>query len=270
MKGFEEIRRGRRKPWRSPRPWPPWCGSGAAPTASPGRACCSAPGASAPASSAPAAWRPTSWPGSRRCWTAGRPHLAAYDLSSDLDLVWGTGMGCQGRADVLLERVDPGPAAALDAALRRPAGAAPHAAPWPRSSPPGRPAVRAGDHFLLARTAADWPGPAASPRPRRRPARALAAGAPAASPSGRGAASWTCWWSPSCRPSPCGSSGPASMPGPWPGWPRNWAGSWASSTTVPALATRGAVPRGRPHRGGPSPRVPPGPAPGRGAARRWW
>ena len=40
---------------------------------------------------------------------AGRePQVAAYDLGSDLDLVWGTGMGCQGKADVLLERVDPG------------------------------------------------------------------------------------------------------------------------------------------------------------------
>jgi xanthine/CO dehydrogenase XdhC/CoxF family maturation factor len=36
------------------------------------------------------------------------PQLAAYDLGSDLDLVWGTGMGCQGKADVLLERVAPG------------------------------------------------------------------------------------------------------------------------------------------------------------------
>jgi xanthine/CO dehydrogenase XdhC/CoxF family maturation factor len=37
------------------------------------------------------------------------PHLASYDLGSDLDLIWGTGMGCQGRAEVLLERVAPGP-----------------------------------------------------------------------------------------------------------------------------------------------------------------
>jgi xanthine/CO dehydrogenase XdhC/CoxF family maturation factor len=37
------------------------------------------------------------------------PQLAAYDMGSDLDLVWGTGMGCQGKADVLLERVAPGP-----------------------------------------------------------------------------------------------------------------------------------------------------------------
>jgi xanthine/CO dehydrogenase XdhC/CoxF family maturation factor len=36
------------------------------------------------------------------------PQLAAYDMGSDLDLIWGTGMGCQGRAEVLLERVGPG------------------------------------------------------------------------------------------------------------------------------------------------------------------
>jgi xanthine/CO dehydrogenase XdhC/CoxF family maturation factor len=34
--------------------------------------------------------------------------LAVYDLGSDLDLVWGTRMGCQGVADVLLEPVAPG------------------------------------------------------------------------------------------------------------------------------------------------------------------
>jgi len=36
------------------------------------------------------------------------PYLAGYDLGSELDLVWGTGMGCAGRADVLLERLGPG------------------------------------------------------------------------------------------------------------------------------------------------------------------
>ena len=36
------------------------------------------------------------------------PYLAGYDLGSELDLVWGTGMGCAGKADVLLERLDPG------------------------------------------------------------------------------------------------------------------------------------------------------------------
>jgi xanthine/CO dehydrogenase XdhC/CoxF family maturation factor len=38
----------------------------------------------------------------------GAPQLALYDLNSDLDLVWGTRMGCQGVADVLLEPVAPG------------------------------------------------------------------------------------------------------------------------------------------------------------------
>ncbi len=42
---------------------------------------------------------------------SGQPQVAAFDMGNDLDLVWGTGMGCQGRADVLLEAVQPGPAA---------------------------------------------------------------------------------------------------------------------------------------------------------------
>jgi xanthine/CO dehydrogenase XdhC/CoxF family maturation factor len=36
------------------------------------------------------------------------PQVAVFDMGSDLDLIWGTGMGCQGRADVLLEAVNPG------------------------------------------------------------------------------------------------------------------------------------------------------------------
>ena len=36
------------------------------------------------------------------------PYLAGYDLGSELDLVWGTGMGCAGKAEVLLERLGPG------------------------------------------------------------------------------------------------------------------------------------------------------------------
>jgi len=36
------------------------------------------------------------------------PALVTFDLGSELDLTWGTGMGCQGKADVLLERVEPG------------------------------------------------------------------------------------------------------------------------------------------------------------------
>src|SRR4051812_48294600 len=37
-----------------------------------------------------------------------RPQLASYDMGSELDLIWGTGMGCGGRVEVLLERVVPG------------------------------------------------------------------------------------------------------------------------------------------------------------------
>lgn len=37
------------------------------------------------------------------------PALALYDMGSELDLVWGTGMGCEGKVEVLLERIDPGP-----------------------------------------------------------------------------------------------------------------------------------------------------------------
>jgi xanthine dehydrogenase accessory factor len=33
----------------------------------------------------------------------GQPQVASFDMGSDLDLIWGTGMGCAGRADVLLE-----------------------------------------------------------------------------------------------------------------------------------------------------------------------
>jgi xanthine dehydrogenase accessory factor len=40
----------------------------------------------------------------------GRPALIAFDMGSDLDLIWGTGMGCMGKAEVLLERVGPGEA----------------------------------------------------------------------------------------------------------------------------------------------------------------
>ncbi len=36
------------------------------------------------------------------------PLLVTFDLGSEIDLIWGTGMGCAGRAEVLLERVEPG------------------------------------------------------------------------------------------------------------------------------------------------------------------
>lgn len=46
----------------------------------------------------------------------GRAKLLRYDLTGDLDLVWGTGSGCEGVAEVLLEPLVPGPGLAwLDA-----------------------------------------------------------------------------------------------------------------------------------------------------------
>jgi len=36
------------------------------------------------------------------------PSLVRYDLGAELDLVWGTGMGCEGKAEILLEPVVPG------------------------------------------------------------------------------------------------------------------------------------------------------------------
>lgn len=38
---------------------------------------------------------------------SGQPRLVAYDLGHELDLVWGTGMGCQGKAEILLEPLLP-------------------------------------------------------------------------------------------------------------------------------------------------------------------
>jgi xanthine/CO dehydrogenase XdhC/CoxF family maturation factor len=77
------------------------------------------------------------------------PQLAAYDLGSDLDLIWGTGMGCQGRADVLLERVAPGPSPAWMRLCRimleqRRTGAL--ATVYAIRGEPG--GAAAGDHFL--------------------------------------------------------------------------------------------------------------------------
>jgi xanthine/CO dehydrogenase XdhC/CoxF family maturation factor len=39
---------------------------------------------------------------------SGRPALVQYDLGAELDLVWGTGMGCEGKAEILLEPLQPG------------------------------------------------------------------------------------------------------------------------------------------------------------------
>lgn len=43
---------------------------------------------------------------------SGRPLRVAYDMGTDLDRIWGTGMGCAGSADILLEPVAPGAAPA--------------------------------------------------------------------------------------------------------------------------------------------------------------
>jgi len=89
------------------------------------------------------------------------PQLAAYDLGSELDLIWGTGMGCQGKADVLLERVAPGRApdwmrfcrAMLD---QRRTGAL--ATVYATRGEPG--GLRPGDHFLYEEAGAGLaPGP---------------------------------------------------------------------------------------------------------------
>jgi xanthine/CO dehydrogenase XdhC/CoxF family maturation factor len=89
------------------------------------------------------------------------PQLAVYDLGSDLDLVWGTGMGCQGRADVLLERLAPGETpgwlrrgAAMLARRRTGALATVFASR-------GETGLRPGDHFLYdeAEALEPIPGP---------------------------------------------------------------------------------------------------------------
>jgi xanthine/CO dehydrogenase XdhC/CoxF family maturation factor len=80
----------------------------------------------------------------------GRPQLASFDMGNDLDLIWGTGMGCQGRAEILLETLAPGapaPWLALCAAMlegrRRGAMATVFAV---RGSDPG---ACVGERFLL-------------------------------------------------------------------------------------------------------------------------
>ncbi len=40
---------------------------------------------------------------------SGRSRLFRYDLRGDLDLIWGSGSGCEGVAEVLLEPILPGP-----------------------------------------------------------------------------------------------------------------------------------------------------------------
>ncbi len=42
----------------------------------------------------------------QECFSTGKPLLLRYDLRSDLDLIWGTGSGCEGVAEILVERLE--------------------------------------------------------------------------------------------------------------------------------------------------------------------
>ncbi len=42
----------------------------------------------------------------QECLATGKPLLLRYDLRSDLDLIWGTGSGCEGVAEILVERFE--------------------------------------------------------------------------------------------------------------------------------------------------------------------
>ena len=42
----------------------------------------------------------------QECFTTGKPLLLRYDLRTDLDLIWGAGSGCEGVAEILVERLE--------------------------------------------------------------------------------------------------------------------------------------------------------------------
>ena len=42
----------------------------------------------------------------QECFTTGKPLLLRYDLRADLDLIWGTGSGCEGVAEILVEQLE--------------------------------------------------------------------------------------------------------------------------------------------------------------------
>jgi xanthine/CO dehydrogenase XdhC/CoxF family maturation factor len=44
----------------------------------------------------------------REVLASGRPQVLTFDLRTDLDLIWGSGSGCDGAATLLVEAVDPG------------------------------------------------------------------------------------------------------------------------------------------------------------------
>ncbi len=53
-----------------------------------------------------------------RVRSAGRPQLVSYDTRMPQDLLWGSGTGCGGRSELLLEPLDPAQAASKAALLR--------------------------------------------------------------------------------------------------------------------------------------------------------
>ena len=79
----------------------------------------------------------------------GRPDLVSFDLGSDLDLLWGTGMGCKGWSEVLLEPVLPAAAhpwldLCLDLLAHRRSGALATVLAVRGEAP-----ARVGDRYLL-------------------------------------------------------------------------------------------------------------------------
>lgn len=89
------------------------------------------------------------------------PQVPTFDLGSDLDLVWGTGMGCAGRAEVLLEAVQPGPPApwmSLCSRLLERRGSGVLATVFRTRGDAG--GVAAGDRFLLDPQGPGLPPPA--------------------------------------------------------------------------------------------------------------
>ena len=91
----------------------------------------------------------------------GVPDLATFDLGSELDLVWGTGMGCQGRAEVLLEAMAPGAAAPwMTLCTQLLAGRRTGVLATVFAVRGDSGAIKTGDHFVL-----DCAGPGLPPPP---------------------------------------------------------------------------------------------------------
>jgi len=82
---------------------------------------------------------------------SAEPQVPVFDLGSDLDLIWGTGMGCVGRAEVLLEAVTPGaPAPWLGRCAELLAARRSGVLATVFGTRGAGPAVRIGERFLLA------------------------------------------------------------------------------------------------------------------------